>query len=85
VGLRPELGTGARSLEIKVTQPDGSVQVLLWVKRFRADWQTPYAFRDPVTLEPGATVRAYADFEAPHGGGELKVVMNAYPDRASPR
>ena len=79
VGMRPELGAGARSLEIKVTQPDGSVQVVLWVKRFRPDWQTPYAFRNALALEPGATVRAIADFDAPHGGAELKVVMNAYP------
>ena len=37
------------------------------------------AFRNALALEPGATVRAIADFDAPHGGGELKVVMNAYP------
>ena len=81
VGLRPELSAGARSLEIKVTQPDGATQVLLWVKQFRADWQTPYSFRTPIALRPGATLRAYATFDPEHPGGDLKVVMNTYPDK----
>jgi hypothetical protein len=74
------LSAGARSLEIKLIQPGGATQVLLWVKQFRADWQMPYAFRTPIALRPGATLRAYATFDPEHAGGELKVVMNAYPD-----
>jgi len=86
VGMRPEVGAGARSLEIKLTQPDGATQVLLWVKQFRPDWQTPYAFRTPIALRPGATLRAYATFDPEHTGRELKVVINAYPDQSrSPR
>ena len=44
--------TGRRSLEIKLLRPDGSREVLLWVKEFRQDWQTPYVFKQPVACPP---------------------------------
>ena len=59
----PTLGAGARSLEITVIRPDGSVEPLLWLKNYRADWPSAYIFRDPVTLSSGTrvVVTAYYD------------------------
>jgi len=63
VSMRPELPAGTRSLEIKLTRPDGSRDVLLWVKDARQVWPTPYVFRKPVALPIGSVVQAvaYAD------------------------
>ncbi len=59
----PTLGAGARSLEITVIRPDGSVEPLLWLKNYRADWPSAYIFRDPVMLSTGTRVvlTAYYD------------------------
>jgi hypothetical protein len=59
----PTLGAGARSLEITVIRPDGSVEPLLWLKNYRADWPSAYIFRDPVALSSGTRVvlTAYYD------------------------
>ena len=50
LSLRPELRPGGRSLEIKLLHPDGSSEVVLFVKDFRQDWQTPYVFAKPIFL-----------------------------------
>jgi len=64
LSLRPELRPGGRSLEIKLLHPDGSSDVVLWVKDFRQDWQTPYVFAKPVALPAGSVVQAIAYFDA---------------------
>jgi hypothetical protein len=63
VSMRPELPEGTRSLEIKLMRPDGSRNVLLWVKDARQLWPTPYVFRKPVPLSAGSVLQAvaYAD------------------------
>jgi hypothetical protein len=60
LSMRPELRPGARSLEVKLLRPDGSSDVLLWVKDVRQDWATPYVFAKPVMLAAGSVVQAIA-------------------------
>lgn len=67
VSMRPELRPGGRSLEVKLLRPDGSSEVLLWVKEFRQEWQTPYVFTKPVTLPAGSVVQAIGYFQADSG------------------
>jgi hypothetical protein len=63
---------GGRSLEIKLLRPDGSREVLLWVKQFRQDWQTPYVFARPITVPAGSLLQATAYFApAPASGADL--------------
>ncbi len=62
--LRPQMGPGARSLEVKVTRPDGSSQVLLWIRAFREEWPTSYVLARPLTLPKGSIVSAVAYFDA---------------------
>ena len=65
--MRPELRPGGRSLEVKLLRPDGSSEVLLYVKEFRQDWQTPYVFTKPVTLPAGSIVQAIGYFKEDSG------------------
>jgi hypothetical protein len=60
VSMRPELPAGTRSLEIKLMRPDGSRDVLLWVKDAHQLWPTPYVFKKPVPLPAGSIVQAVA-------------------------
>src|SRR5207245_7206878 len=70
LSMRPEMQAGGRSLEVKLLRPDGSRDVLLWVKDFRQDWQTPYVFSKPVTLPAGSILQAVAYFQ-PASGAHL--------------
>ena len=46
----------AVSVEVTARTPDGNVQVLLWVPRYRSDWPVPYLLRDPIVLPAGTRV-----------------------------
>ena len=63
VEMRPEMSPGGRSIEVKAKLPDGSSQVLLWIRQFREEWQTSYIFRQPLTLPEGSVVQAIAHFD----------------------
>jgi hypothetical protein len=77
LSLRPQLRPGGRSLEVKLLRPDGSSQVLLWVKDFRQDWQTPYVFAKPVAMPAGSVVQAIAYFAADSGADPSGARSNA--------
>lgn len=59
----PNPGPGARSIEITATTPDGLSTPLLWIKDYRADWQSPYVMAAPLTLTRGTklTMTSYFD------------------------
>lgn len=63
ISMRPELAAGARSLEIKLIRPDGSREVLLWMKDAHQLWPTPYVFKKPVAMPVGSTLHAAAYFD----------------------
>jgi hypothetical protein len=82
VSMRPEMQPGGRSLELKLVRPDGSREVLLWVKNFRQEWQTPYVFRQPVALPAGSLLQATAYFDSSPGASAIApftVALNHYP------
>jgi hypothetical protein len=84
LSLRPAMRDGARSLEVTLLRPDGSREVLLWVKEFRQDWPTPFVLRQPITLPAGAMLRATAYFDRASAGSEppFAVTVSDYPSAA---
>jgi len=64
VSMRSEVPAGTRSLEIKLMRPDGSREVLLWVKDAHQLWPTPYVFKKPVALPAGSILQAVAYVES---------------------
>ena len=76
VGVRVDMSTGAKSLELKAMRPDGSVEPLLWIKEFRSDWQSPYVFRSPVPLPRGSVIVATAFFDPASAAPRLRVAVN---------
>jgi hypothetical protein len=63
LAIRPLLFPLAKSIEVSAHHPDGSVEVLIWAKDYRFDWQPTYYFKKPVALPSGARVEvtAYLD------------------------
>jgi len=64
VSMRPQLSDGTRSFEIKLIRPDGSRDVLLWVKDAHHLWPTSYVFKKPVSLPAGSVLQAVAYVES---------------------
>jgi hypothetical protein len=51
--LWPKLGAGARTFEATAIRPDGTVEPMLWLNNYRAEWPTSYLLKEPVTLPAG--------------------------------
>jgi hypothetical protein len=63
VSIRPLLYPFVKSLEATVYRPDGTVEVLVWAKDYRYDWQQEYEFKNNVPLPKGSRIQvtAYVD------------------------
>jgi len=60
VAIRPLLFPFAKSIEAVAYRPDGSVEVLVWAKSYRFDWQPAYFFKKPIALPKGARIEVMA-------------------------
>jgi hypothetical protein len=58
--LRPQRLADGQSLEVSARAPDGSVQVLLWIPRYRGEWPGAFVLARPVRLPAGTRLRATA-------------------------
>lgn len=67
MALWPRLGPGARSLEVTALRPDGSVEPMLWLNNYRAEWPTSYVLKEPIALPAGTrlVMTAYYDNATP--------------------
>lgn len=61
--LWPNLGAGARSFEVTAIRADGTVEPLLWLNNYRAEWPTSYVLKEPVTLPAGTRVLMTAFYD----------------------
>jgi hypothetical protein len=63
--LWPRLGPGAKSLEVTAIRPDGSVEPMLWVNSYRAEWPAPYLLKEPLSLPVGTRLLMTAYYDNP--------------------
>jgi hypothetical protein len=80
----PRLGPGAKSLEVTAIRPDGSVEPMLWVNNYRAEWPAPYILKEPLTLPAGTRLlmTAYYDNTTDAAlAAKPSVSMTALPPR----
>jgi hypothetical protein len=65
--LWPRLSPGARTLEVTALRPDGTVEPMLWLNHYRAEWPTSYILKEPVALPAGTrlVMTAYYDNATP--------------------
>ena len=61
--LRPQLPESTRSFEVTAIRPDGSREALLRVRRVRFEWQSPFVFREPISLPAGSALEATAHYD----------------------
>jgi hypothetical protein len=63
--LWPNLGSGARTFEVTAIRPDGSVEPMLWLNNYLADWPTSYRLKEPVALPAGTRLVLTAFYDNP--------------------
>jgi hypothetical protein len=63
IAIRPLLFPFAKSVEVTAYRPDGTIEVLIWARDYRYDWQPEYDFKKPVELPVGTRIEvaAYLD------------------------
>ena len=60
-GLRPLHLAPGESLEVTAYQPDGTVEHLIWLRKWRPEWQRTYYFLQPMQLPKGTRIAAYSN------------------------
>lgn len=63
ISIWPKLEAGGRSVEVTAVRPDTTVEPLVWVNYYRADWPSAYVLKDPVTLPAGTRVIVTAYYD----------------------
>jgi hypothetical protein len=63
--LWPVLGPGARSFEMTALHPDGTVEPMLWLNNYRAEWPTAYVLKEPVALSAGTRLMITTYYDNP--------------------
>jgi len=55
-GIQPADLTG-EPLRVWAEKPDGSVEPLLWLYKYKPDWRFPYYFSSPIALPKGSEIK----------------------------
>ncbi len=63
IAIRPMLFPYGTSMEVTAHRPDGTSEVLLWVRDYRFDWQPAYLLKKPFALPRGARIEATAYYD----------------------
>jgi len=63
VSVQPHMHLRGKAMEMRVVQPGGRIEPLIQVPRYDFNWQTTYALREQVRIEPGGRVDCFAWFD----------------------
>jgi hypothetical protein len=63
--LWPNLGPGAKSFEVTAIRSDGTVEPMLWLNNYRAEWPTSYVLKEPVSFPAGTRLVLTAYYDNP--------------------
>ncbi len=58
--IRPRNLPAGGSMEVTALRPDGSVEHLIWLRDFRAEWSRAYTFKEPLKLPKGTQIAVHA-------------------------
>lgn len=78
LGVAPHMHLLGREMKLWATLPNGTERPLVWIKDWDFNWQSIYAFNEPVALPEGTTVHLVAYYD--NSPGNLR-----NPNREHPR
>jgi mono/diheme cytochrome c family protein len=56
--IEPQVRGELEEVRITAEQPDGSIEPLLWLRKYKGEWKHVFVFRKPVAVAAGTVVRA---------------------------
>lgn len=56
--IEPRLTGELEQVRITAEQPDGRIEPLLWLRRYKGEWKQVFVFRKPVPVTAGTVVKA---------------------------
>lgn len=71
IAIRPLLFPLAESIEARAYLPDGSIEVLIWARKYRFDWQPAYYLKKPLALPKGSRIEVTAYLNGENDGGKV--------------
>lgn len=77
VAIRPLLYPDNESMEVRAYRPDGTIEVLIWAKKYRFDWQPVYYFRMPRAFPKGTRIEVIAYLNGSVGDGGTRSYAGA--------
>jgi len=77
LALWPEVASGPTSIEVAARKPDGSTDILLFVKNPAVEWPTPYIFGAPTLLRKGTKLLVVAYYTTPPPDG-MRIRVSRY-------
>ncbi len=63
LSVQPHMHLRGKSMCVRAVYPDGHAETLVNVPKYDFNWQTTYAFRDPVNLPTGTKLESVAGFD----------------------
>ena len=60
IGIRPHFFPYADSVEVRAIRPDGTCQVLIWLRNRKLDWEPTFELRKAVQIAKGGRLEAIA-------------------------
>ncbi len=63
LSIQPHMHRRGKSMEVRAVYPDGRTDVLVDVPRYDFNWQTTYAFSEPIALPAGTLLQSAAHFD----------------------
>ena len=63
LSVLPHMHLLGKSMEVTAVRPDGTREVLVWVRDYDFNWQTTYSFKKPVRLPRGTRIEVVAIYD----------------------
>jgi hypothetical protein len=63
LSVQPHMHRRGKSMEVRAVYPDGRTRLLVSVPKYNFNWQTTYAFREPILLPAGTRLDSVAHFD----------------------
>ena len=75
--IQPALDPSVTAMEVRAQRPDGSVEVLLWIPKARAEWPLALVMQEPVSLPSGSKLSLVAETDPSHTApAEARVTLS---------
>jgi hypothetical protein len=67
ISIQPRMNLLGKSIEVRAVRPNGSTEILVWVRDYDPGWQRSYTFKKPIPLPRGTRIEVSAYYDNTSG------------------